>query len=261
MLGEIIHGLRHLFQIENLGPPRIPGTFSGPELCLDVKEQIDLGRLRLYDDFFAWDVLLMTGKNGQQVLLGVAFAQAVQPGHFSPAGELQAVGFSALGYFAAGFPEQLQQLVQVSGLLCQGVVNGSTERFPMGGLRLVPQPLVVAFSVGLWVFDNGQPVLNAESIAQMPDGFCAAPKVAELPVTVQIDRTPNNMIMDMGFVDVGADDKGVFALGESLGKLHAQPVGFLRGDLPRAEGLADMVGDHIVHSTDPSGGGNILTLG
>ena len=36
MFGEIVHGLRHLFQIKNLGPPHIPGTFSGLELCLDV---------------------------------------------------------------------------------------------------------------------------------------------------------------------------------------------------------------------------------
>ena len=64
----------------------------------------------------------------------------------------------------------------------------------MGGLGLVAQPLVVAFPVWLWVLDNGQPVLNAEGIAQMPDGFRAAPKVAELPVTIQIDSTPNNVV-------------------------------------------------------------------
>ena len=69
-----------------------------------------------------------------------------------------------------------------------------------------------------------------------------------------------HMIVDMSLVDVCADDKGVFALGEPLGKFHAETVGFFRGDLPRAEGLADMVGDHIVRSTDPSGGGNILAL-
>ena len=68
------------------------------------------------------------------------------------------------------------------------------------------------------------------------------------------------MIVDMILVDVCADDKGVFALGEPLGKFHAETVGFFRGDLPRAEGLADMVGDHIVRSTDSSGGGNILAL-
>lgn len=69
------------------------------------------------------------------------------------------------------------------------------------------------------------------------------------------------MIMDMGLVNVGADDKGVFFLGKSLGKFYAQPVGFLRGDLSRAEGLANMVGDHIVRSTDPSSSGDILALG
>ena len=111
----------------------------------------------------------------------------------------------------------------------------------MGGLRLIAQPLVVTFAVGLWVLDNGQSVLNADGVAQSTDGFCAAPKVAELPVTVQVDRTPNDMIMDMGLVNVSADDKGVFALGEPFGKFHAQPVGVLRGDLPRTEGLANMV--------------------
>ena len=38
------------------------------------------------------------------------------------------------------------------------------------------------------------------------------------------------MIVDMSLVDVCADDKGVFALGEPLGKFHAQAVGFLRCD-------------------------------
>ena len=118
----------------------------------------------------------------------------------------------------------------------------------MGWFRLVSQPLVVTFAVGLWVLDNGQPVLNAEGIAQMSDGFRTAPKVAELPVTIQIDSTPNNVIMDMGLVNMGTNDKGVFSLGEPLGKFHTQPVGFLRGDLPRAKGLADMVGDHIVRA-------------
>ena len=118
----------------------------------------------------------------------------------------------------------------------------------MGGLCLIAQPLVVTFAVGLWVFDNGQSVLNANGVAQSTDGFCTAPEIAELPVTVQVDRTPNDMIMDMGLINVGANDKGVFALGEPLGKFHAQPVGFLRRDLPRAERLADMVGDHIIWS-------------
>lgn len=82
-------------------------------------------------------MLLLTGEDTQQMLQGVAIAQTLQAGHFAPAGELQTVGFAALGYFTAGFPKQLQQFVQVNRLLCQGVVNGSTEQFPMGGLRLI----------------------------------------------------------------------------------------------------------------------------
>ena len=57
----------------------------------------------------------------------------------------------------------------------------------MGWFRLVPQPLIVAFPVGLWVLDNGQPVLNADGVAQSTDSFRAAPKVTKLPVTVQVD--------------------------------------------------------------------------
>ena len=53
----------------------------------------------------------------------------------------------------------------------------------------------------------GQAVLNADGVAQMPDRFCAAPKITELPVTVQVDRTPHDMIMDMGLVNVGTDDR------------------------------------------------------
>ena len=108
-------------------------------------------------------MLLLTGEESQQVLQGVAIAQAVQAGNFAPAGELQTVGLFTLGHFTAGIPEQLQQLLQVSRLLCQGIVNGSTEQFPMCGLRLIAQPLVVTFTVGLWVLDNGQSVLNARS--------------------------------------------------------------------------------------------------
>ena len=52
--------------------------------------------------------------------------------------------------------------------------------------------------------------------------------------------------MDMGLVNVGTKDKGVFALGEPLGKFYTEPVGFLRGNFPRAERLADMVGDYII---------------
>ena len=92
----------------------------------------------------------------------------------------------------------------------------------MGGLCPVPQPFVVAFSMRFWVLYNGIAVLNADGIIQPPDCAGAAPKVSEFPVTVQIDRVPDDVIMDMGLVDMGTDHKGMTALGEPLCKLHAQ---------------------------------------
>jgi len=100
----------------------------------------------------------------------------------------------------------------------------------MGGIGLFAQPLVVAFSVGFRVLHNGQSVLDTDGIAQASDGSGAAPKVAELSVTICIDRRPDDVIMNVRFVYVGADHKGVIALGEPLGKFHAQAVGFLRCD-------------------------------
>ena len=69
------------------------------------------GSACLLDRLSTGCMLLLTSEDSQQILQGIAIAQAVQAGHFTPAGELQTVGFSALGDFTAGFPEQLQQLV------------------------------------------------------------------------------------------------------------------------------------------------------
>ena len=113
-------------------------------------------------------------------------------------------------------------------------------------------------SMRFWVLYNGIAVLNADSIVEPPDRAGAAPKVSEFPVTVQIDRVPDDVVMDMGLVDMGADHKGVIALGEPLCKLHAQPVGFFRGNLAGDKGLPDMVGQHIVRAAYPASGGNVL---
>ena len=53
------------------------------------------------------------------------------------------------------------------------------------------------------------------------------------------------MVMNVLFVGVGTDDKGVVALGEALGKFIAELVGFIRRDLARLERLPDLIRDHI----------------
>ena len=66
--------------------------------------------------------------------------------------------------------------------------------------------------------------------------------------------------MDVRFINMSADDKGVLALGKPFGKLHSQPVGFLGGDLTGTERLPDMIGNHIVFSPHPPGGRDVLAL-
>ena len=46
----------------------------------------------------------------------------------------------------------------------------------MGGLRLITQPLVIAFSMRFWVLYNGIAVLNTDGIVEPPDRVGTAPK-------------------------------------------------------------------------------------
>ena len=64
----------------------------------------------------------------------------------------------------------------------------------------------------------------------------------------------------MSFINVGADNKGVFSLCEPLGKFYAQPIGFLRRNFSRTKGLTDMISNYIVFPAQPSRSCDILTL-
>ena len=54
-------------------------------------------------------------------------------------------------------------------------------------------------------------------------------------------------------VGVGSNDKSVFTLQKTLGKLVADAVGFLRRNFSRLEGLPHLIGDHITFLAAPGG--------
>ena len=66
--------------------------------------------------------------------------------------------------------------------------------------------------------------------------------------------------MNVRLVYVSADHKGMIAFSKTLCKFYAQPVCFFLGNLTRAEGLAHMIGNHIICTTHSSGSGNVLPL-
>ena len=61
--------------------------------------------------------------------------------------------------------------------------------------------------------------------------------------------------MNVRLVYVSADYKGMIAFSKTLCKFYAQPVCFFLGNLTRAEGLAHMIGNHIIRATHSSGRG------
>ena len=83
-------------------------------------------------------------------------------------------------------------------------------------------------------------------------------KVPKLPLVVQSGGIENDVIMDVFLVYMGADNEGVFPLGETPSQLTAQPVCFFRRDLTRDKGLPDMIGNHIILAPYPAGGSDIL---
>ena len=66
--------------------------------------------------------------------------------------------------------------------------------------------------------------------------------------------------MHMGSIRVRCHDKGILSFGKPKGQLMPQSVCFLRRDLSRFEGLADLIGDHFM-LLPPTGDLLILTLG
>ena len=69
------------------------------------------------------------------------------------------------------------------------------------------------------------------------------------------------MIMDVCLVDVRTDNVGVITLCEALCQLAAQTVRLLRRDLTGTEGLAQMIGNHVIRASHPTGIPDVLLLG
>src|SRR5699024_9691954 len=149
--------------------------------------------------------------------------------------------------------QAVQKLINISGLMFQRAVDGDAQRLPVGGLGGIAQPLVVALAVGFGILHNGVAVLNANGVAEPPNRSAAAQKIAELAVAVEVHSVPNDVIMNVSPVNVGADDESVIAFGETLCQLLPQAVGLLRRDLARHKGLPQVISDDVILPAYPAG--------
>ena len=103
-------------------------------------------------------------------------------------------------------------------------------------------------------------MLGADGVAEPCDGPAGAEKIAELMLAVQCGGVPDDVIMNVLFVGVRGNEKGVSAFQKPLGKLIAYAVRVLRRDLSGLKGLAHLIGDHVMPLLPPCDG-LVLPLG
>ena len=103
-------------------------------------------------------------------------------------------------------------------------------------------------------------MLGADDVAEPCDGPAGAEKIAELVLAVQRGGVPDDVIMNVLFIGVRGNEKGVSAFQKPLGKLISHAVCFLRRDLTGLKGLSHLIGDHVVPLL-PAGEVFVLPLG
>ena len=76
---------------------------------------------------------------------------------------------------------------------------------------MAAQPLVVAQTMLLRIFNDREPVFCADQVGELADCPIASDEIAELVCTVKGRGVPVNMIVNVCFVGVGANDKRMIA--------------------------------------------------
>lgn len=191
-------------------------------------------------------MLFFACEDGAEIVGCVAFSQRVHADKTLLLSEFEGRHLAAFNLKSGAF-QKSQQRVKVLRLLRENFINRSANALPMGERGIAP-PLVVALSVTLGIFNNGVAVFNADGVTEPTQRHAASLEIAELAVMGKGRGIEDNMVMDMVFIRVGADDVGMVAFGEAMRQLTAETVRFLRRNFARGKGLAQMIGDHIVHA-------------
>lgn len=89
-------------------------------------------------------------------------------------------------------------------------------------------------------------MLSTDQIAEPCHSSCRAIEISELPFAIQRGGVPNDVIVNMGFVDMSANDESVFSFEKTRSEVIANLISFLRCNFAGFEGLANLVSDNIV---------------
>ena len=234
MFGQEVQRFSGPLQILDGRPVLVAGALLGFEIVLDVNEQAGLpgALLRLAGGPGP------SGDPGGQGLLGVVGAQGFQPGE--PLLARSPGGYVLAPFQLVPFPlEAAEQVLQV-GAAGQETVNGGTQFRLVAGAVLFRLVLNVALTLVPAGDDDGQAVFFADPVAGAADEVIAPLIGVIVLVVLKADRIENQVVMNVVFVYVGGEDKFILAAQDLPRQLHANPVGFLRRDLPRLKRLDEV---------------------
>ena len=149
------------------------------------------------------------------------------------------------GYVLAPFqfvPFPLKAAEQVLQVRAAGQepVNGGTQLRLVAGAVLFRLMLNVALALVPAGNDDGQAMFFADPVTGAADEVIAPLIGVIVLVVLKADRIENQVIMDVVSVYVGGKDKFILAAQDLPRQLHADPVGFLRRDLPRLKRLDEV---------------------
>ena len=154
----------------------------------------------------------------------------------------------------SSFLHQPQKCIKAMRLFRKSGVYVVADPFAFcrfGGFRILVKPTCIALSMRTRVLNYRKSMLDTDQIAELPHRFSASSEIPELAITIQVRRVPIDMIVNMSFIHMGADDEGMIPLREALGKLIADSVRLFRRDLARLEGLPDLIRNHVAGLIPP----------
>ena len=234
MFGQEVQRFSGPLQILDGRPVLVAGALLGFEIVLNVDEQAGLPGALLGLAGGPGP----SGDPGGQGLLGIIGAQGFQSGE--PFLARSPGGYVLAPFQFVPFPlKAAEQVLQVRAA-GQEPVNGGTQLRLVAGAVLFRLMLNVALALVPAGNDDGQAMFFADPVTGAADEVIAPLIGVIVLVVLKADRIENQVIMDVVSVYVGGKDKFILAAQDLPRQLHADPVGFLRRDLPRLKRLDEV---------------------
>lgn len=135
-----------------------------------------------------------------------------------------------------------------SGFRASAASNGAAQLLTVRRFCLLTEPFVVAVPRMTFLPDDGVSRLETDHVAELCHGSTGAKKVPEFVPAVNRRRIPDDVIMNVVFIYVSADQESVLFLQKPRGKFITELVRVFRRDLSRTKSLTHLICDHIILS-------------